>query len=60
MNAIGREGGGGMVLAARSCLHALGPECKDNVRAVLFPTGYLLTPMDVIILFFIIVFVNDA
>jgi len=36
---------GGRLLATRSVLHPAAPECKDNVRAVLFPTGYILSPM---------------
>jgi len=36
---------GGMVLVARSVLHPNGPEQKGNVRAVLFPSGYILTPL---------------
>jgi len=37
---------GGMVLVARSVLHPNGPEEKGNVRAVLFPSGYILTPLE--------------
>jgi len=36
--------GGGKLLACRSVLHPLGSESKDNVRAVLFPSGYIITP----------------
>lgn len=36
--------GGGKLLCCRSVLHPKGPECKDSVRAVLFPTGYIVTP----------------
>jgi hypothetical protein len=36
---------GGLLFGSRSVLHAAGPELKDNVRAVLYPTGYSLTPL---------------
>jgi len=36
--------GGGKLLACRSVLHPMGSESKDNVRAVLFPSGYIITP----------------
>lgn len=36
---------GGMIFGTRSVIHAAGPEYKDNVRAVLYPTGYILTPL---------------
>lgn len=36
---------GGMIFGTRSVIHAAGPEFKDNVRAVLYPTGYILTPL---------------
>jgi hypothetical protein len=36
---------GGLLFGSRSVLHAAGPELKDNVRAVLYPTGYALTPL---------------
>jgi len=43
------EGGffhdGGMLFGARSVLHAAGPELKDNVRAIIHPTGYALIPL---------------
>lgn len=45
---IFREGyfaDGGMIFGTRSVIHPAGPEFKDNVRAVLFPTGYILTPL---------------
>lgn len=35
--------GGGRLLGSRSVHHARGPEFKDNVRAVLLPTGYIIT-----------------
>jgi len=37
---------GGTILAARSILHPNAPEQKDNVRAVLFPSGYIVSPLD--------------
>ena len=36
--------GGGKLLACRSVIHPQGSESKDNVRAVLFPSGYIITP----------------
>lgn len=36
---------GGMLFGTRSVIHAQGPEFKDNVRAVLYPTGYILVPL---------------
>ena len=35
---------GGHVMCMRSVVHAAVPEYKDHVRAVLLPTGYILTP----------------
>jgi hypothetical protein len=34
------------VLAAKSILHRAGPEQKDNIRAVLFASGYVLSPLE--------------
>jgi len=37
---------GGMIFGTRSVIHPAGPETKDNRRAVLYPTGYVLRPLD--------------
>ncbi len=37
---------GGRILATRSVLHDRVPEQKENVRAVLFASGYIITPLD--------------
>lgn len=37
---------GGRMIATRSVLHPALPEQKDNIRAVLFPTGYIVTEID--------------
>ncbi len=37
--------GGGLFLGTRSVLHNAAPEIKDNVRAVMFSSGYILTPL---------------
>ena len=36
---------GGMIFGTRSVIHTAGPEFKDNVRAVLYPSGYVLLPL---------------
>lgn len=37
---------GGRVIVERSVIHPRVPEQKDHVRAVLFPSGYVITHMD--------------
>jgi len=37
---------GVQVLVAKSISHPLGPEFKGNLRAVLLPTGFVLTPLE--------------
>jgi len=45
LRSVSKLENGGMVLVARSVLHQSGPEQKGNVRAVLFPSGFILTPL---------------
>lgn len=35
----------GYIQACRSVTHSLAPEGKEHVRAVLYPTGYIITPL---------------